>query len=278
MVSAAHTRVRPPGRRERARHYLRVLHVVASVGFKLKYADSALGYVWSLIKPLSYFTILWIVFGRFFKLQSFPHFPLFLFIGIVIYTFFVDAVSMAIGSVVAGGSMIRRLSFPRVILPVSASLTSAITFCINLSAFVVFVPLSGITPSPDWLLLPLLFLELFVFILGLGFALSAAFVRYRDVVQVWELAGQLLFYASPIMYPVGFLPPWFQPVAYLNPLVQVIQDTRALIVGSNQPYGTITSVYGTEFARALPVIVALVTFAVGLAYFRRRAPSFAEQV
>ena len=127
-------------------------------------------------------------------------------------------------------------------------------------------------------MIPLLLAELYVFILGLSFALSAAFVKYRDVIQVWELAAQLLFYASPIMYPVGFLPSWAQPIAYLNPFVQVMQDVRALVVGASQSHGTITSVYGTEFARALPVAIAFLVFAVGLIYFRRRAPRFAELV
>src|SRR5438477_13178004 len=124
MTSVAQTGVRPQDLRAKLRQYGRVLHVVASVDFKLKYADSSLGYVWSLVKPLSYFTILWIVFGRFFKLNSFPHFPLFLFIGIVLYTFVVDAVGPSIPSVVASGSVIRRLSFPRLILPISTTLTS----------------------------------------------------------------------------------------------------------------------------------------------------------
>jgi ABC-2 type transport system permease protein len=255
-----------------------VLHVVARVQFKLKYADSALGYVWSLIKPLSYFAILWVVFGRFFKLSSFEHFPQFLLIGIVLFTFFVDAVSTSIPSVVTSGSVIRRLSFPRLVLPMSTALTATITFAINLCAVVVFVFIGGIAPKLSWVLIPFLLAELYIFILGLSFALSAAFVKYRDVIQVWELAAQLLFYASPVMYPVGFLHRWAQYIAFLNPFVQVMQDTRALIVGSSQPHGTITSVYGTSLARALPVMITFAVFAAGLRYFRRRAPRFAELV
>jgi ABC-2 type transport system permease protein len=251
---------------------------VAGVEFKLKYTDSVLGVVWSVIKPLSYFTILWMVFGRLFKLSNFPHYPLFLLIGIVVYTFFVDSTMTSIPSVVSAGSMIRRLSFPRLILPISTTMTAAITFGINLCVVVVFIAASGLAPGPRWLLVPPLLLELYAFILGLAFLLSASFVRYRDVGQVWELTVQLLFYASPIMYPVDFLPPWFKPFAFLNPLVQVIQDLRAVVVGSNQPHGTITAVYGTPLARLLPVTIAFLVLAGGFAYFRRRAPNFAEEV
>jgi ABC-2 type transport system permease protein len=278
MTATAHVPAAPRDFRTTARHYARILHVVASVDFKLKYADSALGYVWSLVKPLSYFTILWIVFGRFFKLSSFPHFPLFLFIGIVLYTFLVDAIGTSIPSVVVNGSVIRRISFPRLILPMSATLTSGITFLINASAVVVFIVLSRVGPQWTWFLLPFLIAQLYVLILGCAFLLSAAFVRYRDVSQVWELVAQLLFYASPIMYPVGFLPPWFQPIAYLNPFVQILQDTRAVIVGAQQPHGTIASVYGTGWARLLPIAITFAIFGAGLAYFRRRQGSFAEQV
>ena len=278
MASLVGAQPAPRDFRASVRHYVRVLHVIASVDFRLKYADSALGYVWSLVKPLSYFTILWIVFGRFFKLNSFPHFPLFLFIGIVLYTFMVDAIGTAIPSVVTSGSVIRRLSFPRLILPISATLTSGITFLINASAVIVFIAVSRITPKPSWVLLPLLIVELYVLVLGIALLLSAAFVRYRDVSQVWELVAQLLFYASPVMYPVGFLPPWFQPIAYLNPFVQVTQDVRALVVGSSQPHGTITSVYGTPYARLLPIGIAFFILGLGVAYFRRRSVSFAEQV
>jgi ABC-2 type transport system permease protein len=255
-----------------------VLRVVAGVEFKLKYTDSLLGVVWSVIKPLSYFTILWMVFGRLFKLNTFPHYPLFLLIGIVVFTYFVDSTMTAIPSVVSAGSMIRRLSFPRLILPMSTTLTAALTFAINLGVVGVFIAVSAVAPRPSWLLIPPLLIELYAFILGLAFLLSAAYVRYRDVGQVWELVVQLLFYASPIMFPVGYLPPWFQKIAFLNPLVQVIQDLRAVIVGSNQSHGTITSVYGTSLARALPIAIAFIVLGVGLAYFRQRAPRFAEEV
>jgi ABC-2 type transport system permease protein len=278
MSSVSFAPAEPKRPSSRFRHSLRVLRVVAGVEFKLKYTDSALGVVWSVIKPLSYFTILWMVFGRLFKLSTFPHYPLFLLIGIVVYTFFVDSTMTSIPSVVSAGSMIRRLSFPRLILPVSTTMTAAITFGINLCVVVVFIAASGLAPGPRWLLVPPLLLELYAFILGLAFFLSASFVRYRDVGQVWELTVQLLFYASPIMYPVEFLPPWFQPFAFLNPLVQVIQDLRAVVVGSNQPHGTITSIYGTSLARLIPVAIAFLVLVAGFAYFRRRAPRFAEEV
>src|SRR4051795_2320996 len=168
---------RRPPLRTRATHYWRGLAVIAGKEFKLKYADSSLGYVWSLVKPLSYFGILWVVFGRFFKLSAVPNYPLYLLIGIVLYTFFVDAVAVALPSVVVRGEVLRRLAFPRMVIPIAGTLTSAITFAVNSCAVVVFALVARPEPRIGWFLIPLLLLELYVFILGLALLLSALFVR-----------------------------------------------------------------------------------------------------
>jgi ABC-2 type transport system permease protein len=263
---------------DRSRHYLRVLRVIARIEFKLKYADSALGYVWSLIKPLSYFAVLWVVFGRFFKLSSVRDYPLYLFIGIVLYTFFVDAISVALPSVVVRGDIVRRIAFPRMVIPVSSTLTAAITFLINAAAVAVFVAVSRVSPRVEWLLVPVLLVELYLFIVGVALLLAALFVRFRDVIQVWELVATLLFYGSPIMYPVGFLPPWAQPFVFANQLVQVIQDVRVAVIGVNQPRETAAAIYGTSLGELIPIAVALLVCVGGIWFFRREAPEFAERL
>src|SRR5436305_14114348 len=96
------------------KHWLRILHVIAGAEFKLKYADSALGYVWSIAKPMALFTVLYIVFGRFFKLGAgFEHYPLYLLIGIVLWTFFLDATTLCVTSLVSRQALLRKLAFPR---------------------------------------------------------------------------------------------------------------------------------------------------------------------
>lgn len=264
--------------RERVGHHLRVLRVIAGIEFKLKYTDSALGYVWSLVKPLSYFFVLWVVFGRFFKLSDIREYPLYLFVGIVLYTFFVDAVSIALTSVVGRGDVIRRIAFPRLVIPTSATLTAGMTFLINSVAVGVFVAVAGIRPSLQWLLIPPLLLELYVFILGISFLLSALFVRFRDVSQVWELAATLLFYGSPIMYPVTFLPPWALPVIFANPFVQVTQGIRVALIGVNQPLESAAAVYGSPLGLLIPIGVAIGTFLFGFWFFQREAPNFAQRI
>jgi len=265
----------------RLRHQWRILRVIAGMEFKLKYADSALGYVWSLAKPMALFSVLYVVFGRFFRLGvGFKGYPIYLLIGIVLWTFFLDASTTTLTSFVARGSLLRRLAFPRLIVPLSTTLTATITFAVNLIPVVIFVAWNRLVPQPNWILLVPLLVELYVFTLGVGLVLATLFVRYRDVSQVWELAAQLLFYASPIIIPVGFLPPWSQPIAFLNPFVQIMQDVRSIVVYTLPSSATITAderlaVVGGHLA---PVTVALGTLALGLYLFRRQSPWFAERV
>jgi ABC-2 type transport system permease protein len=266
------------GRRQSLKHQLRVLRVIARIEYKLKYADSALGYLWSIAKPMALFSVLYIVFGRFFKLGvGFQHYPVYLLIGIVLWSFFVDATALCVTSLVARAALLRKLSFPRIVIPISVSLTAAITLAVNLIPIAIFMAWNRLTPRLEWLALLPLLAELFVFTAGVGLILATLFVRFRDVSQVWELVTQLAFYASPIIIPVGFLPPWFQPIAFLNPFVQIMQDTRAVLIYT-QPVVTATSVLHTVGGRIVPMGIALATLVFGLFLFRRESPWFAERV
>src|SRR3982750_1902331 len=143
-----------PGRVGGLAYQLRVMRVVARLEFKLKHADSAFGYVWSLAKPMALFAVLYVVFGRFFKLGvGFEHYPIYLLIGIVLWTFFIDATTLTLTSIVARESLLRKLSFPRLVIPLSVTLTSAITFGVNMIAIATFMVYDHLVPHVAWLLL-----------------------------------------------------------------------------------------------------------------------------
>jgi ABC-2 type transport system permease protein len=262
-------------------YYLRVLRVVGAIEFKAKYAGAALGYVWSVAKPLAYFGLLWLVFAHLLRTANQTHdFTIFLLIGILLYTFFVDTVGSMLPSIVTGGSILRRLAFPPILIPLSASVGIAITFCANMSALAVFIAIQKVAPRAEWLLVPPLLVELYIFCVGVGLLVSALFVRFRDVVQIWELTSQLLFFASAIFYPIGILPDWAQKVAFLNPFVQVMQDVRHAILGGPSGPNDITAatVYGGAGGRLIPILIAVLVFLGALAFFRREGRYFAERV
>ncbi|MEN3340921.1 MAG: type transport system permease protein [Actinomycetota bacterium] len=254
--------------------------MTAATEFKLKYTGSALGYVWSIVKPLAYFAVLWVVFGRFFKLGAvFDNYPLYLILGIVLWTFFVDATTLAMASLVARSGILRKMAFPRIVVPISATMVSVVTFAINFVVVAAFLVISREMPRPAWLLVPVLLVELYVFTLGLSLILATLFVRFRDVGQIWELVTQLLFFASPIMYPLGLLPPWARSVSMLNPFTQVVQDVRSLFMPNAPPRSILVApeVLGAG-GRIYPIVVSLVVFAAGLLLFRREEPWVAERI
>jgi ABC-2 type transport system permease protein len=259
------------------RQQARIAHVIAAAEFKLKYSDSALGYAWSLLKPLGLFGMLYLVFGHLFRVNGgVGHYPLYLLLGIVLWTFFSDATMLGMKSLVDRRTLVSKVAFPRLIIPLSMTLTSAITLGVNLCTIVVFIAVNRIEPGVKWLLLPLLLVELVVVAFGASLILAALYVRFRDIGQVWELGLQILFYASPIIYPVTLLPHWFRPVAFLNPFVQIAQDARSIIVPSGASM-TAADVYGTSLGELIPVAIALALVLGGYVFFRREEPWFAER-
>jgi ABC-2 type transport system permease protein len=262
-------------------YYLRVLRVVGSIEFKAKYAGAALGYVWSIAKPLAYFGVLWLVFAHLLRTANQTEdFTIFLLIGILLYTFFVDTVASMLPSIVEGGTIVRRLAFPPILIPLSASVGICITFTVNICALVVFIGIQRVAPTPQWLLIPPLLLELYAFSVGLGLLMAALYVRFRDVGQIWELAAQLLFFASAIFYPIGILPGWAQKVAFLNPFVQVMQDIRHVVLGGTSGPNDVSagSVYAGAGGRIIPILIALFIFLGALVFFKREGRYFAERI
>jgi ABC-2 type transport system permease protein len=258
---------------ERLAHDARIVHMLARAEFRLKYAGSALGYLWSLAKPMAYFTVLWVVFGSVFK-EGIDHYPLYLLIGIVLNTFLVDAVSLTLPSLVSNGPTIRRISFSPVIIPLSTSLAAAMTFLLNCLVVVVFLGIGGIAPRAQWILVVPLLAEMYVFVLALGLITSTLFVRFRDVGQIWEVSAMLLFFSAPIMYPISQLPEWAQRVVSLNPFVQVMQDIRAVLLGST---ATKDGAAPLADGQLLPVLIAFALLGIALWIYCRERSHFAER-
>ena len=248
---------------------------LAVTDFKIKYQGSLIGYAWSLVKPLAMFGVLYLVFTVFVRIGSnLQHYALYLLLGIVLWTYFSDATNTAMRAVADKGDMMRKVYFPRIAIIIAASISSAITLCLNLLVVAVFIIVARIVPGPEALWFILLLLELFLLCLGVAFILSAMFVKYRDVGHIWEVTLQLLFYASAIIYPLNIVPVRFQKFILLNPVTQIIQDARYVLVTKE----TITAgqlLHGPLLF--LPYVLPVILAVVGFFYFNAASKNFAEE-
>jgi ABC-2 type transport system permease protein len=265
-------------RRERLAHTLRIMHVMAAVEFKLKWSGSHLGYFWTIAKPLALFSVMYEVFSHIVKLGGFPHFGVYLLVGIIFWTFFMDATMTAMPSIVVRGSLIRKLSFPRLTIPLAVTLTAVFSFAVNLIVIVVFIAGTRLTPRIEWLAVLPLLLELYVFSVAVALILATLFVQFRDVGQVWELGSQILFYGAAVMYPIQFLPKWGQGAALIFPFAQIMQDARTVLIHPAANYPTFTPYYFGSDGRIIPIALTFVLAVASLWLFRREAPRFAERV
>lgn len=255
-----------------------LLRQLVITDFKLRYQGSFLGYLWSLLRPLAIFLILYIVFVRFLKVGSdVPHFPVYLLLGIVIWNYFSEVTNNGVSSIVGRGDVLRKINFPKYVVVLSGSLSALINLGINLFVVGVFMIFTGVDPQPQlFIFVPLLIVELFIFALSMAFLLSSLFVRFRDVNYIWEVIMQGAFYATPILYPMSYVPAFLAPYIIANPVAQIIQDLRFILITDQTE--TIGTIYGSEWARLIPLgIVALA--ALGSAYyFKKRSPYFAEDI
>jgi ABC-2 type transport system permease protein len=250
--------------------------VLVGSEFKLKYAGSLLGYAWSLAKPLALFSMMYVVFGLLVHFASYRQYPLYLLLGLILFTFFSEATNTAKASIIQRASLVQKLPFPRLIIPVSATLTAGLTFALNSLVVTAFVASNRIVPGLDWLLLVPLLVELYAFTLGISLILAALNVRFRDIGQIWDLVLQLLLYGSGVFYPLQEVPLWGQKLVLVNPLAQVIQDARSVVLTSD--VDTISTAYGTAAARLIPLGIVAVVLVLGFALFKREEPWFAERV
>lgn len=275
MQTATYTRSAPD--RFDARYVGRILRTTAAAEFKVKYADSVLGYVWTVAKPLAWFAVLYVVFGRFFKLTAtFDNYPVYLLAGLVLWIFFIDATTLALQSFVQHGALLRRLAVPRFVIPMSTTVTTVLTLVVNTAALAIIMAIVGVTPRWSWLLIPLPVLELGVFTAAVALLLATLFVRARDMGPLWEVATQLLFFASPIIYPAGFLPAWTQEIVFANPFVQTMQDARFLLIPDPE-ITTANDVYGAWWGYLVPLGVLVGVVVITIAYYRREARYLAER-
>jgi ABC-2 type transport system permease protein len=252
-----------------------ILREMVSTDFKLRYQGSVLGYLWSLMRPMFTFLVMYLVFVVLFKVgDQIPHFAVYLLLGIVIWTFFLEVTTNGLNAIVSRGELLRKISIPRYLLVVSVSVSALINLLLNLVVVFVFALINQVEFSWTAVLLPVVLLEMYVFALAIAFIFSALYVKYRDMSHIWEIITQAAFYATPIVYPLTKAPEQLQKIIMLSPVAQVIQDARYLFVTHATP--TSWSVLG-RYSLIPPCIVLIMSLAAFF-YFKKAQRSFAEDL
>ncbi|HMR72756.1 MAG TPA: ABC transporter permease [Candidatus Saccharibacteria bacterium] len=259
-----------------------LLYELVKTDFKLRYQGSFLGILWSVLKPLLLFTVMYTVFVKFLRFtDGTSTYPLVLLLGISLWSFFTEATNVGMQSIVSRGDILRKINFPKYIIILSSMASAMISLTINLAVVVVFMLFSGVKLTPYILLLPINILQLFMLAFGLALLLSTLYVKFRDIGHIWDVVIQILFYSIPIIYPLTQVADFrvmgiaAQNIIMLNPIGQIIQDIRHnLISPVNVP--TAWDIQPTIWIAITPVILTIVIVVVGAIYFRKNSKKFAE--
>jgi len=237
---------------------------------KVRYKQTLLGAAWAILQPLLTMVVFSIFFGKLARMPSdgVPY-PLFAYVALVPWTFFANGLILSSGSLVSNQTLLRKVYFPRLVIPISAVASGLIDFGI---AFVVLLGLAaryGVTPTSHMLWLPALVLLALVTALGVGLWFSALNVLYRDIQYVVPFLVQVWLYATPIVYPSSLVPERWRTLYALNPMVGVVEGFRWALLGTGTAPGPMILV---SAAAALALMIG------GLFFFRRMEKSFSDVV
>ncbi len=267
------------------RRFWSLTFTLARTEFKLRFYGSLLGYVWTLVRPLLLFGVLWVFFTQIGHVNDSTQ-PGMEFYGvqllgsIVLFTFFAEATGGAVRSMVDRENLLRKIHFPRLVIPSSIVLLAMFNLALNLIVVFVFAIASGVEPMWSWFELPLIIGGLVLLSAGVAMLLSALFVWFRDIQPIWEVVSQILFYASPVIISIETvrekLSTTMLHVYMLNPLAVIFQQFRHAMV----THATLSAgqALGSWAALLEPLAIVLGIFVAGFAVFDRSASRIAENL
>jgi ABC-2 type transport system permease protein len=258
---------------------------IARNEWKLRFYGSVLGYFWQLVRPLLLFGVLYLFFAvigrvgqsglpgeQFYGVQMLG--------SIVLFTLFAESTGRSVRSVLDRESLVRKIQFPRMVIPLSVVLLSLFNLVLNSVIVLAFALVAGVRPMLTWLELPLIVGLLTVLSTGLAMLLSSLFIYFRDVEPIWEVISQILFYASPVIIPLQLVQQKLSaPLVHLymlNPLATILQQFRHAFVTHATP--SAASALGSHAALLGPIAIVVAVFALGFVVFDRTAPYVAENL
>jgi len=251
-------------------HYRELFSTLVWRDVKVRYKQTLVGVLWAVIQPLMLMIIFSLVFGKFaqFSSEGLPY-PLFVYSGLLPWTYFAAALGQSGGSIVGNANLISKVYFPRVVLPLAASAVPAVDLGISFLVLLGLMAYFGVGLSVTAVLLPVFLALAFLTAVGVGLVLSALHVRYRDVPYATPFLIQMWMWLTPVAYAVTALPERYEWIFALNPMVGVINGFRWALLGTPAP---------DAGQLLVSVVAAAVFFVGGLAYFRRSEPKFADTI
>jgi ABC-2 type transport system permease protein len=257
--------------------FLALSWTLAITDWKLRFYGSVLGYVWQLVRPFAYFGVIYVVFTEVVNLgDQIKHYGVYILFGLVLFNFFSEVTMGCLQSLVARENLLRKMSFPRLAIPFSVTLTGLFNLGGTLIAVFVFAIASGVYPTTGWLELPVLILLLALLSSGVGMLLSVLYVHFRDVEPIWEVITTVLFYASPVLYVSTLVPACCQHPYAAQPLATILTEMRHAVIDSSAPDAV--AAIGGAGRLLIPLAVILGAFGLGLWAFNREAPRIAEHL
>jgi len=237
---------------------------------KVRYQNSILGFAWSMLNPLLMMLILYFVFKNIFTQQ--PYFAQYIITGIIVWRFFANTTTIMMHSIVDRANLITKIYIPRHIFVFSSALSNLITSTIEFIVLIILLTALGTTITSRILLIPLVYLLYFILVFGIGLALSALYVYFRDLSQIWEVLLQMGFFLSPIVYPLTTLktlPPTYLTYYMLNPITRIMEAYRSILIYNKTPTPT-------DFI--IISIFSLTALTLGWLIFSKLEPRFAENI
>jgi ABC-2 type transport system permease protein len=259
------------------RRFFQLLWLLSSYEFKTTYHGTALGYVWSLVRPLLLFGVLLLVFTQIFDLgNTVRNYPPVLLLSVMLFMYFSEVTQSAVTSVATKEQIVRKTQFPRLVIPLSVAITGIFHLLLNLLVVMVFVLAYGVDPAWSWLGLPLILLALVVITSAVGVALSALYVRFRDTAIIWSVVSLVLFYGTPILYVIEMVPESFRFAVLSNPLAPIFEQARHWITDPEAP--SAVEAIGSWPRMMVPLALFAVICILSAVIFHRAAPRIAEEL
>jgi ABC-2 type transport system permease protein len=259
------------------RRFWNLLWLSSMAEFKRRYAGTRLGYLWAVLRPFLFFGVLYvfvvIILERF--SGQIANYPVMLLVNITLFQFFSESVGQATRSL-ERGALIRKVTLPQVVLPLSSVLTTALSAGIALLIAVVWTLAYGVEPTWSWLLLPVALVWLITITAATSLLTSSTYVRHKDIGQLVPTITRALFYLTPVLFPLEALPKqWLINLECFNPLAPVFAQVRVWLIDPSAP-GWFEFVDGPQ--QWMPFVLFAVLCVVGWVVFARRARLMAEEI